>query len=120
MINCKELKRLREAVGLTQEEVGNHIGLSKQTLGKYENGRLKEMSSAKIEIIARLYGVTPAYIMGWEERPFVIELTDEEKSHIMHLRAMDPNIKTEIISRTESAAKLFPPKDAPTPKQATS
>ena len=120
MINGKELKRLRVQRGLTQQEVGDAIGLSKQTVGKYENGRLKEMLSTKIEIIAALYGVSPAYIMGWEKTPPATELSDAEKSHIMNLRSMDAKIKDEIISRTESASKLFPPKDATTPKRATS
>lgn len=59
MISGKELKALREKKGLTQEEVGKAIGLSKQTVGKYETGRLQELSSKKIEIMADMYGVSP-------------------------------------------------------------
>lgn len=59
------LKKLRIDRGMTLEEVGAHIGASKQTLYKYENGLVTNIPSDKIELLARLFRVSPAYIMGW-------------------------------------------------------
>lgn len=63
------LKSLRINLGLTQEEVGSRVSVSKQTLYKYENGIVTNIPSDKIELLANVYHVTPAYIMGWEQSP---------------------------------------------------
>lgn len=63
------LKSLRINLGLTQEEVGSRVSVSKQTLYKYENGIVTNIPSDKIELLANVYHVTPAYLMGWEQSP---------------------------------------------------
>ena len=63
----ERLKALRIKAGLTQDEVGQHVHISKQTLYKYENGIVTNIPSDKIELLATIYSVTPAYLMGWDE-----------------------------------------------------
>ena len=60
------LKALRLDRGLTQDEVGQRVLVSKQTLYKYENDIVTNIPVDKIELLAEVYHVTPAYIMGWE------------------------------------------------------
>ena len=60
------LKTLRLDRGLTQDEVGQRVLVSKQTLYKYENDIVTNIPADKIEMLAEVYGVTPAYIMGWD------------------------------------------------------
>jgi repressor LexA len=60
------LKSLRLQHKLTQEEVGQKINVSKQTLYKYETGIITNIPSDKIELLATIYDVSPAYLMGWE------------------------------------------------------
>ena len=56
----------REELGYTQTEFANMIGVSKQTLYKYENGIVTNIPSTTIEKIAERLGVSEAYLMGWE------------------------------------------------------
>lgn len=60
------LKQLRLQKGLSQEKVGRKINVSKQALYKYENGIVTNIPADKIEKLAEIYEVSPAYIMGWE------------------------------------------------------
>ena len=62
-----KLKSLREHKKLTLDEVAKKIGTSRQTLFKYENGIVTNIPSNKIEELAGIYGVSPAYLMGWED-----------------------------------------------------
>lgn len=61
------LKQLRKNYNYTLDEVGEKIGVSKQTLYKYENNIITNIPSAKIEALAKIYNTSPAYIMGWED-----------------------------------------------------
>lgn len=60
------IKEAREKVALSQTDMADQIGVSKQTLYKYENDIITNIPSDKIEAISRLTGVSPAYIMGWD------------------------------------------------------
>lgn len=64
----ERLKKLRTDHDFTQEEVANKLKTTKQTLHKYENGIITNIPADRIEKLALIYGVSPAYIMGWEDR----------------------------------------------------
>ena len=63
----ERIKIAREKNGIAQTDLAIKIGVSKQTLFKYENGIVTNIPSDKIEEIAKITHVSPAYIMGWED-----------------------------------------------------
>ena len=63
----KRIKFLREYNKISQTELAIAIGVSKQTLYKYENYIITNIPSDKIEAIAKITNVTPAYVMGWTD-----------------------------------------------------
>lgn len=62
----EKIRYLRQKNKFTLEELGKKINVSKQTLYKYENGVITNIPSDKIEQLAEIYNVSPAYLMGWE------------------------------------------------------
>ena len=67
MAKGDRIKALREKHGLTQEELAEKLGTTKQTIFKYETNVITNIPSDKIEKMAELFGVDPAYLMGWNE-----------------------------------------------------
>lgn len=63
----QRIKAKRLAAKLTLEEVGKFVGISKQTIQRYESGVISNIPSDKIELISKCLNTTPAYLMGWEE-----------------------------------------------------
>lgn len=61
------IKKYRKEKEMTQEELAKKIGVSKQTVQRYESGEITNIPSDKIEIIASCLGVDPWVIMGWED-----------------------------------------------------
>lgn len=61
------IKALRKAAGLSQEELADKLGTTKQTIYKYEAGIVTNIPSDKIELMSQIFGVSPAVIMGWDE-----------------------------------------------------
>ena len=59
------IKSLRISHGMTQEELGKLIGVGKSTINKYELDKIA-IPSAKVEALARVLGVSPGGLMGWE------------------------------------------------------
>lgn len=62
------IKQLRESHSLTQEELAKKLDTSKQTIYKYENHIITNIPSDKIEILAKVFKVSPIYLMGWDEK----------------------------------------------------
>ena len=63
----ERIKQLREANSLTQEELAKRLETSKQTIYKYENQIITNIPSDKIEILAKIFKVSPIYLMGGDE-----------------------------------------------------
>lgn len=61
----RRIKSVRETLGISQVEFAKKMGVSKQTLYKYENDIIINIPSDKIEIAAKIAHVSPAYLMGW-------------------------------------------------------
>ena len=60
------IRELRERKGLTQEELGKAIGTTKQTIFKYESGKVANIPYSRLSDIAEALGVEPWDILGWK------------------------------------------------------
>lgn len=66
----KDLVRNRRSeLGITLEEVGKIVGVSKATVQRWESGAIKNVRRDKIEKLAKALQISPAYLMDWEEIP---------------------------------------------------
>ena len=59
------IKELRETNKMTLEELGMRIHASKSNISKYESGTIA-VPYEKIEALASVFNVHPAYLMGWD------------------------------------------------------
>lgn len=75
----EQIKQLRLERNMTLEELGNKVGVGKSTVRKWENGMIANMRRDKIAKLASALGVSPAYLMGWEQLNEGEALTDTVK-----------------------------------------
>lgn len=62
--NCGNIiKELRKEAGMTQEELGEKLGVIKQTVSSWEKG-ISEVSNDTLITLSRLFGVTTDYLLG--------------------------------------------------------
>lgn len=61
------LKRLRKSRGMTQEQLGEHLGVKKAAISKYEN-HTRELNSSTIFRLAEIFKVDPGYFLNSEEQ----------------------------------------------------
>ena len=109
------LKELREQKGMSQTEAARHIGVSKQTLYKYENNIITNIPSDIIEKIAVLYETTPAYLMGWQEQikqfgeSMARQLQPITEQFGEFSKALSDQLypKTDVIAEIEALAKQY-------------
>ncbi|MCR5825990.1 MAG: helix-turn-helix domain-containing protein [Oscillospiraceae bacterium] len=61
----ERIRAAREALKLTQEELGALCNTTKQTIFKYETGIVTNVPLDRLTLLSETLGVTPAYLLGW-------------------------------------------------------
>ena len=89
MSKGSQIRKRRIELGLSQTDLAEKVSVSKQTLYKYENDIVSNIPSDKIEAIAKVLHVTPAYIMGWSE--FQYEEIPSVKKTSQHIPSLNDN-----------------------------
>ena len=58
------IRNRRKELGLTLEEVGNAVGVSKSTVKKWEDGYISNMRRDKIQSLAAILQINPVRLLG--------------------------------------------------------
>lgn len=97
----KRIRKRREELGMSQEELARAIGYkSRSSINKMEvDGR--GLPQTKIVALARALGVTPAYLMGWEEDSASLEKKYEEE-FLRRVRLLSDTNKNLLIGIIDS------------------
>ena len=70
----------RKELGLTLEEVGKVVGVSKSTVKKWEDGYISNMKRDKIALLAKALKLNPVVLITGEEEPTsTSQLTEDEE-----------------------------------------
>lgn len=70
------IKKLRLEKGITQEKLGEIIGVQKSAIRKYGSGKVQNMKRTSIKKMADYFGVSPSYLMGLSDNPKVDSNTE--------------------------------------------
>ena len=62
----ERIKRRREALGLSADQVADKIGKNRATVYRYESNDIKNFPIEILTPLAEVLHTTPAYLMGWD------------------------------------------------------
>ena len=99
----EKIKYLRQLTNLSQEELGRRVGVQRAAINKYEKGRVTNIPITTIERIAKVFDVSPTYILGWngdESNPLSAEIK------ILH--GVSRFYGSEVVELLESYVSLTP------------
>lgn len=68
----ENMKKRRLSLGMTLEEVADKVGVSRQTMSRYETGVIKNYSPEKVADIAKALNTTGSYLLGYIEDPDIL------------------------------------------------
>lgn len=69
MTTGERMKQRRKELGFSAEKVAERLGVSPATIYRYEKGDIEKVPVDSLAVIAKFLQTTPAYLMGWEDKP---------------------------------------------------
>lgn len=69
------IHQARTACDMTQEQVGDKLGVHKSTIMKWEKGEVAAIKRSYIQQMADLFNVKPEWLMGFDEHKGDVEIT---------------------------------------------
>lgn len=94
---AERIKERRIAMGLTQEELGEKLGLQKSAIAKYENGRVENIKRSIISNMAKILNCSPCYLMGWSTDINIVETS----KNITNSAVVQGNNTTTLIVKND-------------------
>lgn len=109
------IKKFREQRGITQTDLASGVGISKQSLYKYENNIITNIPSDKIEAIARKLEISPATLMGWDNNneaqntPYSENADTDRRIKILarHIDEFPEEQRKRILNRFEDTLEIY-------------
>lgn len=101
----EKIKERRKALGLTQTELGERLGVQKNAVSKWETGRVDDIPGSKIRAMAALFGVTPSYLIDGETDPEFDNFTYAMQNETKDLTEMDKQILLSMARQLNDARK---------------
>lgn len=115
------LKAARAAKGFTLDEVAAKVGVSRQTIQRYESGVISNIPSDNIEKLAAALDTTPAVLMGWAAPPPKVTTTmtfdgdspmhDLTQAYLRHPKAVQDEILVRLdrldVTFSKNVSKLL-------------
>lgn len=86
------IKTLRKSKRLTQEQLGEIVGVKKSAIAKYEKGRVENLKRATIEKLANYFNVSPSYILGMQ---------DESMDIMVKYKLLSPEHKKQVSQQID-------------------
>jgi len=79
MTTGEKIRQLRKELGLTQEELGNLIGVQKAAINKYETGMVVNLKKSTIAALAKALHVSPVDLLSPGDSPSDLPQTTEAR-----------------------------------------
>jgi len=101
-----KLRAARESRGLTQEDVGEYLGVTPQKISSFETGRTKVDTDTLVKL-CKLYEVDVNYVLGIEKAPDDLTEYLDELRYRPEMRMLFSVSKKASKEDVEKAVKII-------------
>ena len=108
-VQSDRIKYQMQRNSLTFLEIEQRTGIKKSSMQRYVSGETGKIPLSAIEKLANLFGVSGAYLMGWDEKndsPSEPVLTEGEKTMLELFRKIPVERQPEALDLLRVALKM--------------
>ena len=99
----ENIRQLRKLNGWSQDELAQRLGYTdRSSIAKIESGQV-DLAESKIMAFARVFGVKPTELMGWEGSEIPDAVPEKTQEYINLYSAADPEVQDAVLTFLRSA-----------------
>lgn len=68
-VTGKRMQERRKQLGINADVLAEHLGVSRSTIFRYENGDIEKVPANLLSDIAKFLHTSEKFLMGWEDNP---------------------------------------------------
>jgi len=99
----KRIQMKREEYGMTQEELGKKLGVSRQTIYKWESGSVQHFDRSYVDKMAKIFQCDPAWLMNMDGSKALVTYTAPDREAI----TLAVDTQPPIIGESAKRAALY-------------
>ena len=96
----KRIRELRQARGMSQEDLGKIVGVRRAAVNKWETGKTKNLKRDVIQKLSEFFGVSPSYLMGMTNIPKADAISVQRIPVLGSIAAGDPILASGVTVAT--------------------
>lgn len=97
-----KIKERRIALGLTQEDLADKLGLQKSAIAKYESGRVENIKRSVIKKMAAALDCSAVYLLDFDGE----QITPQEDQLLKYFRTLNDGGKLRALSAIEELTEI--------------
>lgn len=101
----KLIKNRRHELGLTLEQVGDHCGVGKSTVRKWETGMIRNVRRDKLALLAGVLRMDPVSLIDHVPEETSSPLSPAEMELLAAYRAADDRARSDALNTLKSHPK---------------
>lgn len=102
----KKIKELRQELNMTQEELGNKLGIQKAAIQKYESGVVENLKRNVIIQLAEILNTTPNNLMGWDDSDATLNLMESAELYNISSKSVIKSIKIPVLGKVAAGIAI--------------
>lgn len=108
-IQSERIRYEMQRNSMTLLEIEQQTGIKKSSMQRYISGETGKIPMSAIEKLAKLFGVSGAYLMGWDEKkdsPTGPQLSEGEKAMLELFRLIPEDRQQAALDLLKAALKM--------------
>lgn len=92
------IRKKRQELNLSQDELGRLVGVNRAAINKWECGRVKNLKRETIKKLSEIFNISPALLVEPEYPVHTTDMIDVDKGSMIHNRRIELNLTMKQVA----------------------
>ena len=98
------IRTRRKQLNMTQKDLAHKVNLSEGSISRYENGKVEEAATSKLNEFATILGVEPIWLIGFKIED---DIEHKTKEILSKAKGIPDEVMNQFLNMLDSHIKMY-------------
>lgn len=98
------IRNRRKQLNMTQKDLADKVNLSEGSISRYENGKVEEAATSKLNEFATVLGVEPVWLIGFKIED---DIEHKTKEILAQAKGIPDDVMNQFLNMLETSIKIY-------------